>query len=63
MKYIKCTTCHRKASRKYRGRHFCNDCLKRVRRDPRRNNVWTDKLVYTLGPGSAIYRTYIVKLK
>ena len=64
MKYMhKCTCCHRKATgRKYKGRYFCDDCKKRVRKD-KPKYVWTDKLVYTLGPGCAIYSDYPVKLK
>ncbi len=33
MKYQnKCIKCQRKATRKYRGRYFCDDCYKKVKR-------------------------------
>lgn len=63
MKYTKCLCCRRKATKKFRGRYFCDDCLKSVRRDRKCNAILTDRLVLSLGQGCGIYRHYFVKLK
>lgn len=62
MKYNKCLCCSKRATVKFRGRYFCENCAREVRRS-KRNYVWVDTLVYSLGQGSGIYAWYPVKLK
>lgn len=57
----KCVCCSRKATVKFRGRHFCDDCAKEVRRSGI-DKVWAEQLVFSIGD-MGIYRHYQVKLK
>lgn len=64
MKYaFKCVSCHRKATFKYRGRYFCNDCLKRCRRNKKCKSIMTDIHVATIAPDVRIYGWCPIKLK
>ena len=57
----KCVCCSRKATVKFRGRNFCDDCAKEVHRSGT-DAVWAERLVFSIG-NMAIYRDYLVKLK
>lgn len=62
MKYKhKCICCGKKAEKKFRGKYFCNDCEREVRRS-KTNIIWVEKHIFSIG-NVKIYVDRPVKLK
>lgn len=64
MKYKhKCTTCNKQATKKFKGRWFCDDCCKEVKRHKKIRFVWAEKFLFSIGKNTKVYTDVPVKLK
>jgi predicted amidophosphoribosyltransferase len=67
MKYEeKCPCCNRKATKKFRGVYFCENCVKDIRKAnkiKKVKGVYGSIPVFSLGQGCTVYRDVLIKLK